>query len=374
MNLSSELLDDRQRMMLRAMSASIIGATPGLGALLWNVLASLVITDPGKINIWVVFVAALLGALGGVYRFLWHNLPRSAALQQDCTKDELIRIVASFQNEELKTRGPGSLPIDAPPARSHQPLALLFSEMGVVRSDGNKPVAVSEVADAFLCSLLAHLRGGNSTFMGEWKAGANSSERLKLVAAIRSIEEHRKETAPSGHLLPARRVRSGLALIRYDIGGVPHFLMLKNNQWNDQGAWWFVGGTEELADGGDLHVTVRREIGEEAKLEESDVVDVRLLLEAVDRDFSKRLGLFSEFDFSVFAVQLRQTSDRVKKLFTKDPVVELDYGGAIRKHEFTWMKWEDLVQNPHLIANTPKLLEALKAHVKPSDIPPSFAE
>src|SRR5262249_36934460 len=145
-------------------------------------------------------------------------------------------------------------------------------------------------------------------------------------------------------------------LIRRDITGVPHFLMLKSDRWNSAGAWWFVGGTEEEQDNGSLEKTVRREMREEMCLVDEDILEIKSLKSVKDLRISKRLGVYTDFEYQIFSVQLSQTSDRVRQFFSPAPKVTVYYAKATREHEFGWLKWDELLQNADLIQDAQPII------------------
>ena len=359
-----------QQLLLHALE---FGITTTLVPIALELGAALLI-DPGKLwqsikaawafDLLLMAVFFLAGAFVGTVRFaLVHPPGMHMSLMKSWTREAMIAFIESCHDRDYKTgvESKSARPISANPCR---PLAIFLQALGLVGISAKGVRPVSPAADSFLMSLAAHLRDGNESFMADWRSGTNEPAGQHLIELVQSIEEHRIASAPGGNPRPARQVRAAIALIRADFGGAPHFLVIKSHTWRREGAWTPVMGGEEYEDGRDLVSTVRREVQEEMKLHRDDIVDVRELIAAKDKRVSKRLGLLTEYEYVIFAVQLRQSSPHVREFFVSNPQVLIDYDKAYRIHEFAWLTWSDLLKESHLRIEMPTVMEAMeKLHV-----------
>jgi hypothetical protein len=288
------------------------------------------------------------------------------------TPDAIATLIASRSNPGYKTGIEATSDGVGFTLHPCRPLVMFLQALGLVEASQDGFRAVSQAADSFLVSLTAHLRGGNPTFMGDWRSGSNEAQSRRLTAMVGGFESHRIDTAPGGNAHPARNTRAGIALVRADVNAIPHFLVIKSHTWTPEGAWTPVMGGEERIDDGDLLNTVTREVCEEMKLRPDDILDTRELARTNDRRISKRLGLDTQYEFGIFSVQLRQASPAVRAFLTDNPRVVIDYNKAVRTHEFTWLTWAELLAQAHLRAEMPTVIQALE-QLPFSDISQSIA-
>ena len=236
----------------------------------------------------------------------------------------------------------------------------LLDAIGVISLQNNHAQPSSELSDAFLASLRAHLADGNRNYFGDWSAGSGSPAGHQLKNLLQQWELHRIETAPGGEGRPCRLARVALALIRVDFRTQPKFLMLKDPMWDPMGGWWFVGGIQESHDNNDLRATLTRELCEELGIVTKDILAAVPFAVAADRRMSERLGIYTEYRYELFSTQLSQNSPRVRSLLVDAPRISVDHHGSSRMHEFRWFTWEELSSAEHLVKHTPSIVDALK--------------
>jgi 8-oxo-dGTP pyrophosphatase MutT (NUDIX family) len=309
---------------------------------------------------WLVLTLAqavlfLIGMLIGCVRFSLAHLPAiSRAVAKDQTRGHLVELIERIGSFEQPSGGHRT---HHAPNPCHAALFLLES-MGLVAASDHKFIAVSQSADSFLTSLCTHLRGHNTTFMGDWRATTISSESRDLVRMVEGFEAYRIKTDAN----PARAQRAAIALIRVDFAGIPRFLVIKSPMWNHAGAFTLVMGAEKKTDdGGKLQNTVKREVQEEMNLAPQDILYAEELNTVNDKRVSKRLGLYTDYTYAIFSVQLLMASEAVKSFLAAEPKINIPLQKAIRTHEFDWLTWDELLASPHLIENMPPVVNALRS-------------
>jgi ADP-ribose pyrophosphatase YjhB (NUDIX family) len=356
----------------------------GTGAALLPVLATVIgelALDPTKVktsiqdnigfDLLIMLVIFLGGAFVGSIRFVARVSRFSRVGPMSCDRKQMAQLIDTWHNPEFKTilyHDRASLSDHAPCG----PIQMFFEALGVIKASGGRAVAVSQSADAFLCSLSAHLVDSNATFIGDWNAGSHEREAARLTDTIRATEEYRISSSPQGNPTPARQVRAAIALIRADFGGTAKFLAIKSYTWNKDGAWTPVMGGEEPQDNEKLSNTIKREIQEEMKVHSEDIVYIQELAVAHDKRISKRLGIYSEYTYAIFAAQLAQSSARVRHFFASNPTVAIDYSKAVRTHEFTWLPWDNLLTSEHLQTNMPTVVDAI-SKLTPDVVPQTIS-
>jgi hypothetical protein len=320
----------------------------------------------------LVVQVALGGALTGVFWFLYQGRHRPVR-EPELTRDLLANLLESCHAPDFKTRLPATAVDTLPSDAQSKTIRIFLKEIGLLKENGTP---ISELADAFLCSLTASLRETRTNFICNWSAHQGSHEYNAARAMLRQIEETRITGRALTDVRAARRVQSGLALIRADIAGEPHFLMIESHRWNGPAGWWFVGGTEEPKDAGDLGATVRREVNEELGVmpnEPDAVLDCSPLFPAasIDKRISGGYGILTEYHFHMFAARLKPEHLKVQVLLRKDPLaVEIPMREAVRIHRFRWITWAELLLEPHLNMHTPYLLDDLRRRIAdPKQIP-----
>jgi hypothetical protein len=316
------------------------------------------------LNAGILTVVFLFASLVGSIRYSLARLLEIAGEgQARSDRNHFIKVLQ-------RSRGRGELHAngqDESSAPHSDPLLHFLHLLGIVKRIGAEYSPVSLSGDSLLATMVAHLEDKNATFIGDWSAGSNSEEHKRLISLITSIEEWRIASSPQSNPSPARIVRAAIALIRADFAGEARFLMIKSPTWDPNGAWIPVMGSEEPADG-QLRNTIFREIQEEMVLQAEDIIEIRELSEAYDQRISKRVGLSTAFTYSIFSVQLRQSSPSVKDFFVARPKRIIDYSKAVRIHEFIWLRWDELLSSPHLNAEMPTVINVFK-QIDPASIP-----
>jgi 8-oxo-dGTP pyrophosphatase MutT (NUDIX family) len=373
-----------RRAAFSAISGAFLGALlPGLIGLFGNLLnstevpASSVGTIVARIakHLDLITEAALVGALAGTFWFLYRNRHR-AVREPDLTRERLANLFETYHNPDFKTRLPIAPPDLMPSSAQSETLRTLLMELGILKTERGAGTPVSELADAFLCSVTAFLHESRDNFVCYWSSYWGSAEYDFSRDTLRRIEETRIGGRLWQHVPVARKVRSGLALIRMDIAGQPNFLMIESRQWGPEAGWWFVGGTEEPKDGGDLATTVRREVNEELGMSEDDaVLDCSLLFPpSMDVRLSGRYGILTEYAFHMFAVRLKGEHPKIKPLLqVQAPDIQIPLKEAVRVHRFQWLTWNELIATPHLRNYTPYLVNEIEQRLTPDQIPVTAA-
>jgi hypothetical protein len=108
------------------------------------------------------------------------------------------------------------------------------------------------------------------------------------------------------------------------------------------------------------------------RLGPGDIVDARELSMVKDKRISKRVGLYTEYTYAIFGVQLLQASKAVQHFFVSNPKVSIDYTHAVRVHDFSWLTWQELLDSAHLRREMPTVIDAL-TKLDPHLIPQTVA-
>lgn len=381
MNIAPQPLRVRLRLFMTAMIAAFSGAAlcllPIMPEVVGNALqqkdvsfvSAMFTAVSSKIDAFTELV--LGGALIGVFAFVWRQFaqtPNNRAL----TRTDFANLIEQFHRPEYKTRLPASNLPPLPDGANISPVISFLAELGLITESDMGFVASSQLADALLCSLAAHLKGGRPNFLCEWSAEPRSPDAESALVLIRQVEANRIAGRPINDAVPARSVRSGLAVIRMDIGDIPHVLLVKSDQWNRAGGWWWPGGTEEVNDNGNLITTVSREVKEELGMAPSDddaILEIRELFASHDVRISGSLGLLTKYEFRMFAVRLKDDHPKVQPLLGDNPSANIYYPHSVRTHHFKWVAISDLSNEPHLSENVPHLMSDFSNRVSIQNLP-----
>jgi 8-oxo-dGTP pyrophosphatase MutT (NUDIX family) len=279
-------------------------------------------------------------------------------------QEALVRFFSSIEPASPES----TLQIDSPVPTSGAPdvsspnMAALFTGLGIVRSLNGRSQCVSESAEAFLASLQAHFLDGNARYFGDWSA-MKTDERHRLAEMLTQWEGYRIRTAPNGDPRPSRRTKAALALIRADLVGEPRFIMISSPTWERSGPWWFPGGAQRSQDSGDLRNTVVREACEELALDPDNIRQPHSRGRCSERRLSKRVGLFTDYNYEIFAVQLKQLLPALR-------VVEGRIQTEERLEHFKWLPWNEILNSPFLSADASCIIDLLR-QIDPRSIPSS---
>jgi hypothetical protein len=329
---------------------------------------------------WIVIVAGFSAALLLLIANRFALGPRTRSGPVEASAAPLRPIDPKFENffggvEPASATSTllGDLPASG---RSSEDVVALFSALGIVRVSNERIQCVSAPAEAFLASLRAHLQDGNSNYFGDWSA-TETTERLRLSEMLGAWEEYRRRSQPEGKAQPSRNVNSALALIRADLDDNPRFILLDNPTWRrpaplsppGSGAatsahtWWFVGGAQTPQDQNSMRTTVIRETCEELAHAPDKIREPQWRGKATERLVSKRVGLYTQFNYDVFALQLFEMSDEL--LWTKGYVQTFS-----RKEEYKWLTWDEILKSEFLNANAASVIGLLHG-IDPFTIPKS---
>jgi len=291
----------------------------------------------------------------------WSSLIKKRTSNHD-DPGALVDFLSSIRpaDQESALAGESSISADGTSGALAPDARKLLRALGVVEFSNGRDECVSESADAFLASLRASILDGNSQYFGDWSA-AKTAERSHLVSMLEQWEEYRVRSAPGGSARPSRKVTAACALIRADLNGEPRFVMLKNPTWNRNNPLWFVGGTQKPGDKLNLRRTIIREACEELALRPEDIRSPQSRGRASDRRISKRFGLFTEYNYEMFALQLVTTNPTLLVVSGRLQTEE-------RVEEFQWCTWNEILSSDHLNASAPSLIGLLR-QIDPLSIP-----
>jgi 8-oxo-dGTP pyrophosphatase MutT (NUDIX family) len=249
--------------------------------------------------------------------------------------------------------------------------------------------AVSDVAADFLLSMALHLEE-RAPFVGIFgEAERNMNERFRVREIIRKTEQNRVALAKvSGRVArAARRAESALVVIKANFDGEDCVLMQWSESWGrrdgdgrasgDPGYYWFIGGVMESQDEGSFARCATREICEELGVGVGDVqLFAQVLFQRSDVRVSRRVGLYTEYVYHVFAATLRPSPETAK-------VVQLEWvremsvhtrghGPGMIPRQMRWRKWSEIRQDMLLREDAGVIVDELEKHLQAVPLQPGM--
>ncbi|WP_438005120.1 NUDIX domain-containing protein [Sorangium sp. So ce321] len=240
--------------------------------------------------------------------------------------------------------------------------------------------ANSDIATDFLTSMARHLEE-DAPFIGAFDdAETNINERYRLRELIRRMEQSRVNWAkfkrrPAAKV--ARHAKSSLIIIKAIVGGETCILMQWSESWgrrdgdgrtsSNSGYYWFIGGLMEPKDEGNLIKCAVREVSEELGVDAGDVQLIEQpLFMCTDRRVSRRVGLYTEFEYYVFAATLRLSPavpQFVQPEWTRALSIHSASGEATIPRQMRWRTWMEIKNDPLLQEDASVIVSELEKHL-----------